>query len=744
MLRFFKQTLRIRIIGWSFVPTAIILLAVALVTFYAYRQVTEDLVTGRNRELTRLAASQLAAGLREHTDLLAALARTSGILDDDAAVRRAALSQARNRAAVFDGGVIVLNRDGVVAAAEPERPDIVGQDWSNRAYFRQLLGSGGPVFSDIVADGVGGSDVIVVAVPIIGEQGELRGSIAGMFRLGATSVSAFYGGIVKLRLEGSDSTYLVDSTGRVIYHSDAKRIGSNISGQPVVREVLTRRVGDLRTYDIAGRGTLASFAPVPGTPWGLVTEADWASLMSSSQAYQQFLLLLLALGVIVPALVVTFAVRRITDPIAAVIRAAKEVASGRFGHTIKVSTGDELEELARQFNRMSLQLKESYAHLEKTLEDRTRELATLNAIAAVASSSLELEQILEDALAKTMETMNVGAGSIYRFDPVSRSLTLLAHRGVRDEFESTGFSAAISNIIESAAESGQPFVRQVEDYPDGDLKEFLKSEGLQVIVGAPMTAKGRLLGVIYLGSRSPRTFAPEELSLLSAIGQQIGVAMEIARLYQQVGQSAVAAERSRLARDLHDAVSQTLFSASLIAEVLPRLWERNPDEGRRRLEELRQLTRGALAEMRMLLLELRPTALTEASLSDLLRQLAEATTGRARIPVEVVVEGSGALPVDVRVALYRIAQEALNNVAKHSEATRAAVRLSCDGDRVELSVVDDGRGFEVRRTASDHLGLAIMRERAEAIGAELAIASGLGQGTQVAVVWQKGAQPSSD
>jgi PAS domain S-box-containing protein len=206
-------------------------------------------------------------------------------------------------------------------------------------------------------------------------------------------------------------------------------------------------------------------------------------------------------------------------------------------------------------------------------------------------------------------------------------------------------------------------------------------------------------------------------------------------LERRVSEQAIAAERNRLARDLHDAVSQTLFSTSLIAEVLPRLWERNPEEGWRRLEEVRQLTRGALAEMRTLLLELRPAALVEADLGDLLRQLGEATAGRARVQVEVEVEGTCAPCADVKVALYRIAQEALNNVAKHASANRAFVSLRCEENRVALSVCDDGRGFDILGVPSDRFGLSNMRERAEAIGALLAVQSGIGKGTQVRVIW---------
>jgi signal transduction histidine kinase/ligand-binding sensor domain-containing protein len=211
-------------------------------------------------------------------------------------------------------------------------------------------------------------------------------------------------------------------------------------------------------------------------------------------------------------------------------------------------------------------------------------------------------------------------------------------------------------------------------------------------------------------------------------------------LAEQAAKVAVTAERSRLARELHDAVSQTLFSASLIADVLPRIWESNPEEGARRLEEVRQLSRGALAEMRALLLELRPSALVDADVGDLLRQLGEAAAGRARLPVDVSVEGAcSEMTPEVKVAIYRIAQEALNNITKHAGATQAAIRLRCEGASVKLSVRDDGRGFDVENIPPDHLGVGIMRERADAIGASLDISSSVGDGTELTFVWRRDA-----
>jgi PAS domain S-box-containing protein len=204
---------------------------------------------------------------------------------------------------------------------------------------------------------------------------------------------------------------------------------------------------------------------------------------------------------------------------------------------------------------------------------------------------------------------------------------------------------------------------------------------------------------------------------------------------RQLKEKTAEEERTRLARDLHDAVSQTLFSASLIADVLPRLWERNNEEGLKKLEEVRQLTRGALAEMRTLLFELRPAALADAELPDLLRQLAESVTGRARVPVMINIEGNCETPADVKIALYRIAQESLNNIVKHSGASRAGITLQCQPRQITMQIVDNGHGFEPAKTAPGSFGLGNMKERSSSIGASLDIESKVNGGAKITVVW---------
>jgi signal transduction histidine kinase len=206
-------------------------------------------------------------------------------------------------------------------------------------------------------------------------------------------------------------------------------------------------------------------------------------------------------------------------------------------------------------------------------------------------------------------------------------------------------------------------------------------------------------------------------------------------LREQMERSAVAAERSRLARDLHDSVTQSLFAASIEAEALRAAWRPESKEAQQSLEDVECLTRGALAEMRTLLLEMRPGALAQTPLHDLLRHLVDATEARAPFPVTRSIAELPTTPPDVTIALYRIAQEAMNNVVRHSKASSAWVTVDCRDGLVTLVVGDDGRGFDSRVAGSEQFGLRIMRERAEAVGATLNVVSASRHGTVVTAQW---------
>ena len=170
-------------------------------------------------------------------------------------------------------------------------------------------------------------------------------------------------------------------------------------------------------------------------------------------------------------------------------------------------------------------------------------------------------------------------------------------------------------------------------------------------------------------------------------------------------------------RDLHDAVTQTLFSASLIAEVLPDIWDMDEAEARKSTEELRQLTRGALAEMRTLLLELRPAALTQARFPDLIKQLSEAVIGAPACPSVWMSSAITKCRRMIKVAFYRITQESLNNIMKYARASDVRDTASLECCNVHMEIKDNGIGFDPSAIRPTSLGMRIMRERADAIHA---------------------------
>jgi signal transduction histidine kinase len=253
-----------------------------------------------------------------------------------------------------------------------------------------------------------------------------------------------------------------------------------------------------------------------------------------------------------------------------------------------------------------------------------------------------------------------------------------------------------------------------------------------------------LLGLEFL--EAEKRFSVDEIMLIERIGNDILQVREKARLVEQTQMLIASEERTRLVRDLHDSVTQVLFAASLVAEVLPGMWRRDPEAGQASLEELRRLTRGALSEMRTMLLELRPAAIVKTPLSDLLAQLTEAVTLRNNVPYQLFLERTPILPEEVHVCFYRVAQESLNNVTKHAHASLVSVSLSVTPSQdesdpewrgeVKLMVRDNGRGFDVEKAGTHTLGLSIMRERAAAIGADLFIQSQFDQGTTVTLTWK--------
>jgi PAS domain S-box-containing protein len=395
--------------------------------------------------------------------------------------------------------------------------------------------------------------------------------------------------------------------------------------------------------------------------------------------------------------------------------------------------------------------------VERRLEaDQRRRIAeSLAGVLAVLNSNQDLDKVLDYIAVQAGQLLENQAVAIYNLQGETESLSIQAAQGLP-----IGYVAGADIPIGHGALSKAMRLREPITVPDVMAGLFDDDELAQdayhralveywadiyrALLAVPVIVQDEVYGGIVLYFSQPRTFSDDQVDLAVAFANQAALAIENSRLRDQVQLTAATAERSRLARELHDAVTQTLFSASLIAEAMPRVWERDQAEARRGLEELRRLTRGASAEMRTMLLELRPAALTEKPIGELLRHLVEAVTGRTRVPVTLEMEGAGSLPPQTQIVFFRIAQEALNNVAKHAGASQAVVELHFEAGQVTLRVRDDGCGFDPRDTRPDQLGLDIMRERAESIGAVLEIQSQPGTGTLVAVNWRGAQERVSD
>ena len=277
------------------------------------------------------------------------------------------------------------------------------------------------------------------------------------------------------------------------------------------------------------------------------------------------------------------------------------------------------------------------------------------------------------------------------------------------------------------------------------LESCLPDEHISSVLLAPIRSEQQAIGLLALGMpQAAGTYSKEEIMLFDRIRYDLAGITEYAQLHDTARTLAATEERTRLARELHDSVTQVLFSASLLAEALPQIWRRDPELAAESLDGLRRLTHGALAEMRTLLLELRPASLFKTSLPELISQLTEAVTTRSGLPFDLQIEQIPVLPEDVHISFYRIAQEALNNVVKHARASRIEIRLgafsrpsdAAPADQtVSLTISDNGVGFSGKNDQPGHMGLGIMRERATAIGADLSIESEPGRGATVALSW---------
>ena len=381
--------------------------------------------------------------------------------------------------------------------------------------------------------------------------------------------------------------------------------------------------------------------------------------------------------------------------------------------------------------------------LHERVELHTREQSTLLEISQTLASALELKPgLILDQLRVLIEYTHAelfvleGTGMVALAVRGSQRLEETVPFRIRLEGPETLLRLFNEHQPDRIADvwSADPSAQFLRSLLDDQVDLLLK--GVRAWMWVPVAVKNRVIGSVGVAHVERDYFTAHHADLALTVANQAAITLINAELYEHAQALAALQERQRLAQNLHDAVNQSLFSAGLIADVLPRLWDRDQDQARKSLDDLRRLTRAAQAEMRALLAELRPSALTDTDLGDLLHLLGAALSGRINIPVAVTVAKEVVLPAEVQVAFYRVCQEALNNVAKHAKASQVDIDLEHDGTAIELRIRDDGQGFDAEQTIPGHYGLSMMRERVETVGAMLSITSQPGHGTELIMHWK--------
>jgi PAS domain S-box-containing protein len=388
-------------------------------------------------------------------------------------------------------------------------------------------------------------------------------------------------------------------------------------------------------------------------------------------------------------------------------------------------------------------LQQAHEELGARVAARTRELSVLYKVAAAASQPRDLGQVLSVSLEMVLEAVKSGAGVIQ----------LVGENG-----SASPLDGGTDHALQVAVQSGLPpeiipalGLSRADGGPNGwvvthsevlalsDVSHnvrfpALRALGRRAYVAAPLRASGQIVGVLgVVGEPGQPPFSGEEISLITSVADQLGLAVESARLSAQLERAAVLEEREHLARDLHDSVTQLLYTINLCAVSGQRaLVSGNHGVLAQSLEQLGDAARQALRELRLMLYELRPALLAEEGLVGALQRRLDAVERRVGVDVRLEVCGEIRLPRQVEQELYHVALEALNNALKHAKASTIAVCVEAGQGYVQVRVADDGAGFDlsVRRSAPG-MGLAIMEERMRALSGTLAIESAPGEGTRI-------------
>jgi signal transduction histidine kinase len=438
----------------------------------------------------------------------------------------------------------------------------------------------------------------------------------------------------------------------------------------------------------------------------------------------------------------------ILKPIEVFTRTIRKINSENLSIRLDIQTDDEIGILAASFNQMAGNLEQSHnalkqarGELEEKVEIRTRgerrrveQLRAINEVSRRISAILSLDELLPYVTNSLQETFNYYNVNIFLFNPDCEIVVLKAGSGEYKGPVPIGFPIGLNEgIVGKVAKTGKLMnVGDVSKEPIYVAVEDLS--GTRSELAVPIRIGQETLGVLDVESSDLEAFDEIDLFTVQTLSDQLAIAMENARLYQETRDIAVLEERNRMAREIHDSLVQGFTGVILQLEAAEQAFDDDTDQVQFHLSKARELARESLGDARRSVWALRPQALEQLPLLEAISQQIDLFTQDSGIKVDFSISGNNrTIPANIEDALLRIFQESLTNVKKHAEASRVKVILSFEDSVVGLQVQDNGIGFDTDVPTRSGFGLISMRERAKLIGGSLKVSSNKGTGTQIEV-----------
>ena len=389
--------------------------------------------------------------------------------------------------------------------------------------------------------------------------------------------------------------------------------------------------------------------------------------------------------------------------------------------------------------------------IEEQAAEAYRNLSALNTIASTVSRSLDLDTVLNGALTKTLEIMNRNTGGILLWDEERKMLRYRVHNSLSKEYVQSVYLHPGEGVVGIVAQTGKSIVvDDISTDPRVAHPGIITTEGLRAFAAIPLRSKDKVLGVLTIASHDTRQFSSEDIQLLDSIASQIAVAVENAKLHQEIqlkdksrgellGEilTIQEEERRRIARELHDETSQSLAALAANIEAIASKLPSEEDEAKNRLRKIQQVALDALDEIYKLIYELRPTLLDDLGLVAAIRWLVDNKLTAANVNVNFKTIGrTRRLLPKLEIILFRVIQEAVSNITRYAQAKKVELTLHFKKNLITGNIRDNGKGFDVEEAISSKdrprgLGLLGMKERIELINGTLTIQSSRGKGTEI-------------